>query len=182
MRHGFGGNGAPTPVKEAYLQLILPAASVVVLDQITKLWVSSTIALGEKIPVIPGFFNLVHVRNRGMAFGMMNRPGSDWGSYVLIAASCVAVALLLFWFGKAKHEGYRIVIGLSLILGGALGNLIDRLRLGEVIDFLDFCLSPLNWHWPAFNLADSAVTVGTLWLAVYMIFFQPRTGKGKGSK
>jgi signal peptidase II len=182
MRHCFGTGGAPTSVKAAYLQLILPATSVVVLDQITKLWASRTIALSQKIPVIPGFFNLVHVRNRGMAFGVMNRPGSDLGFYVLIAASFVAIALLLFWFVKAKHEGYRIVIGLSLVLGGALGNLIDRLRSGEVIDFLDFYLSPLNWHWPAFNVADSAVTVGTLWLAVYLLFFQTGTRKGGGSK
>jgi signal peptidase II len=182
MLQGFGRKGAPTSVKAAYLQLILPAGSVVILDQLTKLWVTRTIAPGEKLPVIPGLFDLVHVRNRGMAFGVMNRPGNEWGSYMLIAASFVAIALLLFWFSKAKQEGYRIVIGLSLVLGGALGNLIDRLRSGEVIDFLDFFLSPLNWHWPAFNVADSAVTVGVLWLAVYMLFFQPSREKGKGPK
>lgn len=169
-------------MKKAYLPLILPAACVLILDQITKLWVSRTIALNEAIPVIPGFFNLVHVRNRGMAFGMMNRPGSDWSSYALIAASVVAIAVLLFWFGKTKHEGYRLVMGLSLVIGGAMGNLIDRLRLGEVTDFLDFYLSSLDWHWPAFNVADSAVTVGTIWLAAYILFFQPRPGKGKGAK
>jgi signal peptidase II len=181
MRRGFGRKGAPGSVKKAILQLILPAASVVVLDQITKVWVNSAIGLGQRIPIIPGFFNLVHVRNRGMAFGVMNRPGTDWGSYALIAASLVAIALLLVWFGKAKNEGYRVVIGLSLVLGGAVGNLIDRLRSGEVVDFLDFYLGPLNWHWPAFNVADSALTVGTLWLVVYMLFFQPKKGKGDGA-
>jgi signal peptidase II len=170
MCHGFDGNGAPTSVKKAYLPIILPAACVLIVDQITKLWVSRTIALNEGIPVIPGFFNLVHVRNRGMAFGMMNRPDSEWSSYALIAASVVAIAVLLFWFGKAKHEGYRLVIGLSLVIGGAMGNLFDRLRLGEVTDFLDFYLSPLGWHWPAFNVADSAVTIGTFWLAAYILF------------
>jgi signal peptidase II len=75
-----------------------------------------------------------------------------------------------------------MVIGLSLVLGGALGNLIDRLRSGEVVDFLDFYLRPLHWHWPAFNVADSAVTVGTLWLVVYMLFFQPKKVKGDGAR
>jgi signal peptidase II len=182
MRQGFGGNGAPTSVKKAYLPLILPAACVLILDQTTKLWVSRTIALNDVIPVVPGFFNLVHVRNRGMAFGMMNSPGSDWSSYALIGASVVAIAVLLFWFGKAKHEGYRLIIGLSFVIGGAMGNLIDRLRFGEVTDFLDFYLSFFGWHWPAFNVADSAVTVGTIWLAAYIFFFQPRTGKGKAAK
>jgi signal peptidase II len=182
MRQGFGGNGAPTSVKKGYLPLILPAACVLLVDQITKLWVNRTVALNEAIPVIPGFFNLVHVQNRGMAFGMMNRPGSDLSFYALIAASVVAIAVLLFWFSKSKHEGYRLVIGLSLVIGGATGNLIDRLRLGQVTDFLDFYLSFLGWHWPAFNVADSAVTVGTIWLAAYILFFQPRTGKGKSGK
>jgi signal peptidase II len=182
MRQGFGGNGAPAPVKKAYLQLVLPAACVLIVDQMTKIWVSHTIALNEAIPVIPGLFNLVYVRNRGMAFGMMNRPGSDWTSYALIAASVVAIAVLLFWFGKAKNEGYRLVIGLSLVIGGATGNLIDRLRLGEVTDFLDFYLRSLGWHWPAFNVADSAVTVGTIWLAAYILFFQQRPRKDKGPK
>jgi signal peptidase II len=141
--------------------------------------VTRTIALNETIPVIPGLFNLVHVRNRGMAFGILNRPGADWSLYALVAASFVAIGLLLFWFSKARHEGPGVVTGLSLVLGGAVGNLVDRLALGEVVDFLDVYLSPLDWHWPAFNVADSAVTIGTLWLAAYLIFFQPKGGKAK---
>ena len=123
----------------------------------------------ETQPLISGFFNLVHVRNRGMAFGIMNRPGADWGFTLLLCATLGAVALLLFWFYRLKSEDKGMAIPLSLILGGAIGNLLDRMRFGEVIDFLDFYIGP--YHWPAFNVADSAITVGTLWLAVSLLFY-----------
>ena len=118
--------------------------------------------------MINGFFSLVHLRNRGMAFGLLNRPDLDFGFYLLTAGSVVAIGILLVWFFRIKEEARRIIIGLSLILGGAVGNLIDRLRLREVIDFLDFYLGP--FHWPAFNVADSAITIGVIWVAVHFIF------------
>jgi signal peptidase II len=117
---------------------------------------------------VTGFFNLVHVRNRGMAFGLMNRPDFDAGFYLLTVSTVVAIFLLLAWFFKLKKEGARIAFGLSLVLGGAVGNLIDRLRFREVIDFLDFHLG--QYHWPSFNVADSAITVGTFWVAIILIF------------
>ena len=129
----------------------------------------------ETQPLISGFFNLVHVRNRGMAFGIMNRPGADWGFTLLLCATLGAVALLLFWFYRLKSEDKGMAIPLSLILGGAIGNLLDRMRLGEVIDFLDFYIGP--YHWPAFNVADSAITVGTLWLAVSLLFYPASRAK-----
>ena len=116
-------------------------------------------------------FNLVHVRNRGMAFGLMNRPGQGLQFYFLVAATIGAIVLLLFWFRKMKDEDYKIIIGLGLILGGAVGNFIDRIRLGEVIDFLDFYAGP--YHWPAFNVADTAITVGILWLVVHTMIRKP---------
>jgi len=146
-----------------------PALAVLALDQITKHWIASRFPLYETQPLISGFFNLVHVRNRGMAFGIMNRPGADWGFTLLLCATLGAVALLLFWFYRLKSEDKGTAIPLSLILGGAIGNLLDRMRLGEVIDFLDFYIGP--YHWPAFNVADSAITVGTLWLAVSLLFY-----------
>jgi signal peptidase II len=118
------------PKRNTYL-LIVPALAVILLDQISKYIVLRTIALHESIPVIGGFFSLVHTRNRGMAFGLMNRPGSDFSFYFLVAATIAAVLLLLFWFTKLKDEERRLIFGLSLILGGAIGNLIDRLRLLE---------------------------------------------------
>ena len=130
-----------------------------VLDQISKSVLAYNIPKYASVPVINGFFNLVHVRNRGMAFGLMNRPGHGFQFYILIAATLGAIMLLLFWFGKMKDEDHKITLGISLILGGAVGNLIDRIRLGEVIDFLDFYLG--SYHWPAFNVADAAITSGS---------------------
>ena len=155
--------------------LLWPALAVLLLDQITKLWIASRLGLHETQPVISGFFNLVHVRNRGMAFGLMNRPGNDLGSLLLLGAALAAVALLLFWFYSLKSNDRGLLLPLALILGGAVGNLIDRIRTGEVIDFLDFCIGP--YHWPAFNAADSAITVGTLWLAVKILLHPTQTRK-----
>ena len=152
--------------------LIWPALSIVVLDQISKYIVLKSIELHGSIPVISGFFNLVHTRNRGMAFGILNRPGSDLGYYALVTATFAAIILLLFWFSRLKQEERVLAPGLSLILGGAIGNLIDRIRLREVIDFLDFDLILI--HWPAFNVADSAITVGTFWVILSLLFLRPK--------
>jgi signal peptidase II len=148
--------------------MVWPALAVVLLDQLTKWAVVARLGLYESVSVINGFFGLVHVRNRGMAFGLMNRPDLDFGFYVLTAASLVAIAVLLAWFFKIKESARHIIFGLSLILGGAVGNLIDRLRFREVIDFLDFYVG--SYHWPAFNVADSAITIGVCWVAFHFIF------------
>ena len=161
--------------KETYV-ISLPALSIIILDQISKFVIQGSIHIHGSIPVIAGFFNIVHVRNRGMAFGIMNRPGSDFSFYFLVAATIGAIVLLMFWFRRLKDEDRRIIPGLSLILGGAVGNLIDRLRFQEVIDFLDFYVGP--YHWPAFNVADSAITVGTFWVAARLIFKSPKNSKG----
>jgi len=147
--------------------MIWPALVIVFLDQISKWSIIHFLSVHESV-TITGFFNVVHVRNRGMAFGLMNRPDFDAGFYLLTVATVMAIVLLLVWFFKLKREDARIALGLSFILGGALGNLIDRLRFREVIDFLDFHLG--QYHWPSFNVADSAITVGTFWVAIILIF------------
>lgn len=159
-------------MKKDYFLFILPALAVILIDQGSKLWVAETINRFESIRVIDGFFNIVNVRNRGMVFGLMNRPDIGPGFYVLVFTTILAVLLIVYWFFRLKDEGGRFLIGLSLILGGAVGNLIDRLRLREVIDFLDFHIGA--YHWPSFNIADSSITVGAIWLAVYILFFQSR--------
>ncbi len=158
-----------------YTLLTLPALVVILLDQVSKYVVLRAIELHESIPLISGIFSLVHTRNRGMAFGLLNRPGSDFSFYFLVGATFAAVVLLLFWFTRLKDGEGKLVLGLSLILGGAIGNLIDRLRLGEVIDFLDFHIGP--YHWPAFNIADSAITVGTFWIVIILLFHSPKGSK-----
>ena len=158
-------------MKRKYSLIVFPSLAVLVLDQLTKWIIVRTIAIHKSIPVIDGFLHLVHVRNRGMAFGLMNRVGSDIPSYLLVFFTLVAVFLLLFWALGLKPGEQRMLPGLSLIIGGALGNLIDRLRLHEVIDFIDVSVG--SFHWPAFNVADSAITLGTIWVALNLLFRRP---------
>ncbi|MCF8061209.1 MAG: signal peptidase II [Deltaproteobacteria bacterium] len=155
--------------------LVVTSLAVVLLDQVSKLAVVHLIPLHGAVTVIPGFFDLVHIRNRGMAFGILNRPDANPAYYLLVGATLAAVILLLFWFRKTAGSNPRAGFGLSLIIGGAVGNLIDRIRLREVIDFLDVYAG--SFHWPAFNVADSAITVGSIWLAVVLL----RDGASEGS-
>jgi signal peptidase II len=148
--------------------MVWPALVIIILDQISKYVVIHTFRIYESVPVIAGFFNLVHVRNRGMAFGFLNRPDINFGFYILVGASLGAIALLLIWFIKLKESDRLTTLALSLILGGAIGNLIDRLRFREVVDFLDFYIGA--YHWPAFNVADSAITVGAILVAINIFF------------
>lgn len=157
-------------MKPYYALLAFPALAVITLDQASKYLIVRLIPLFGSIPVINGFFNLVHVRNRGMAFGLMNRPDPGFMFYLLVFASIGAIILLGYWALHLKNENWKITLGLSLILGGAIGNMIDRLRLKEVIDFLDFSIG--SYHWPSFNIADSAITVGAFWLAINIIMAQ----------
>jgi signal peptidase II len=103
-----------------------------------------------------------------MAFGLMNRPGFDFAFYFLVIASLTAIAIIIIWLFRLKRNDRCLTLGLSLILGGAVGNLIDRLRLREVIDFLDFFVGPYHWH--TFNIADSGITVGTFLVAIMLVF------------
>ncbi len=148
--------------------LLWSALTVFVLDQISKWAVIKELQPYECFPVIKGLLNLILVHNRGMAFGIMNRNQGGIGFYFLILATLAAVAVLLYWVRHLKESESGITFGLGLILGGAVGNLVDRVHLGSVVDFLDFHLGPL--HWPAFNVADSAITVGTIWVASYLVF------------
>jgi signal peptidase II len=180
MLSGPPRNGGTWKVSRPYRLFFIPALLVILLDQISKVIVIRTMPVHKAYPVINGLFDLVHVRNRGIAFGLMNRPDSHFSTYLLMAATIVAVLLLLFWFTRLTKEERGVTLGLSLILGGALGNLIDRVRLGEVIDFLDFYIGP--YHWPAFNVADTAITVGTLCLVLNLLFSRSgKAGRAEGT-
>jgi signal peptidase II len=134
------------------------AGLVVVLDQLTK-W--AILIWLERAMVLTPFFNLVLVWNRGVSFGMFDSE-SRVGPWVLSGLAFAVVALLLGWLRRVDDP--LTATGLGLIIGGAIGNVIDRVRFGAVIDFLDF--HALGWHWPAFNVADSAICVGALLLVV----------------
>ncbi len=156
-------------MRRYYIFFLITALAVVIIDQLSKIAVAGSIMYYESVPVINGFLNLVHVRNRGMAFGLMNRPDAQLSFYFLVVATVVAIILLILWFRSLKGGSRGLVFGLSLVLGGAIGNLIDRLRLKEVVDFIDVFIG--EYHWPAFNVADSAVTVGVFWILINVVFF-----------
>ena len=135
--------------------------AVIALDQATKALVRATLALHSRTPIWPGLFDLTHVRNRGMAFGLFNGIDGAWLRWVLVA---VAVGAVLVIWSYARREQHRlaVLVAFGAILGGALGNLIDRLRFGYVVDFL---LAHWGSHeFPAFNAADSAITMGGILL------------------
>jgi signal peptidase II len=135
------------------------AAVVVAADQATKALVLARFALGERLEIAP-FLNLVFVYNPGAAFSFLSEAGG-WQRPLLVAFALVAAAIVSVLLVRRPQERL-LCTGLALILGGALGNVIDRLRFGQVVDFLDFHAA--GWHWPAFNVADSAITVGAVLL------------------
>ena len=128
---------------------------VIVLDQLSKLWVIGAFQHGEGI-AITSFFNLVHARNTGAAFSFLASE-SGWQRFFFIGIAVAASIFITYLLYKHAAERW-FSLALSLVLGGALGNLIDRVRFGYVVDFLDFYYGA--WHFPAFNVADSAITVG----------------------
>lgn len=131
----------------------------VIVDQLTKALVTGFIPYHHSIVVIPGFFDLVHVLNRGAAFGFLNRSDMDWQFWLFLVATLVACGLILSMARTARYN--RLLFsGFGLLLGGAVGNLIDRVRLRAVIDFMDMYVG--NWHWPAFNVADMSICLGAV--------------------
>lgn len=150
------------------------AGVVVLIDQVTKQWAMDTVPLWRGVPVIDGFFNLVHVQNRGAAFGFLNREDTDWQFYFFAAVTLVAVAVLFYLAKTAKERSPLLFTSLGLILGGAIGNFIDRCRFRHVIDFLDFYVG--DWHWPAFNVADIGITCGVILMLLHMFCSARRKG------
>jgi signal peptidase II len=150
------------------------ALVVVVLDQITKLWIQNHMVLFTTRPVIPDFFNIVYVLNRGAAFGFLNRSDIAWQTYFFFAATAMAVMIIIHLLRMAHAGDTLLVVALGLILGGAIGNLIDRIKTGEVVDFLDFYWK--SFHWPAFNVADIGIFMGSLGLLV--AFYRMRRPAG----
>lgn len=134
---------------------LLMAILIILLDQVTK-WVALVgLNLAENPIIVTSFFNLVLVWNRGISFGIFNDAGAA-GPWILSGLAIAVVLGLIYWLRQA--EGWLSITALGLIIGGALGNVIDRFRFGAVIDFLDFHMA--NYHWPAFNVADAAIFVG----------------------
>ena len=153
----------------------LPYALVVVggvvLDQITKAIVAAAIPHLTSRPVIPGFFNLTVVHNRGAIFGLGSRTSSPALTAVLMAAALAALGLVVYYFLKTPPNERLTKVALSLILAGALGNQVDRIIRGYVVDFLDFYVR--GQHWPFFNVADSCISVGAVLLIISLVRRKP---------
>jgi signal peptidase II len=141
--------------------------TILVFDQLTKMIVDGTMSLHQSIPIIDGLFSLTYVRNTGAAFGIFSGSHEAFRLPFLILVSVLALGFVVVMLKRLRDEEKGLITALSLIIGGAIGNLVDRILYGEVIDFLDFYWS--HYHWPAFNVADSCITIGVLITLFYLI-------------
>ena len=158
------------------IRFLLIMVLVAVSDQLTKLWIVQQFQLHETLPVIPGFFNLTLLYNSGAAFGILSGLPMLWRQIFFISISVAALTALIIMQYKLGPRHILYSVSFSLISGGALGNMIDRLRWGKVVDFLDFYIG--KYHWPAFNVADCGITVG---IALFLLlqFWEERRAAEK---
>ena len=156
-----------TELKRRYMHCLALAAFVLGLDQASKQAVLDHLRPGELLPVIPGYFNLTLAFNRGALFGFLNDSDINWQRGLFIAAAFAAMGVILYLIRQLRPDDALGKIGLGLLLGGAAGNLVDRILIGRVVDFLDFYIG--SAHWPAFNAADCGVSVGVALLLISLI-------------
>jgi len=152
-------------------KLLFPAligGGIVLGDQLSKFYIHNAFRLHESKVIIEGFFSLTYIRNPGAAFGLFAEHNAGFRSVFFAVVSVIALCLLAYFFWETPKEETLGLVAISLLFGGAVGNMIDRFRLGEVIDFLDFYIG--QSHWPAFNVADSAITVGISLLLFHVYF------------
>ncbi len=145
---------------KTWMPILILSLPLYLLDQITKLWILLTMPHGGSNEVIPGFFNLVHVRNTGAAFGI----GRNQNEFFLVLSLCAFIVILYLW-AKGKFQQPLTKFSVALLLSGIAGNLTDRIIHGHVIDFLDVIL-PFYGHWPAFNVADSCICIAAVLLVI----------------
>ncbi len=153
-------------MKKTFPYFILTGV-LLIADQVSKCLVSQKVMLYSTVSVIPGFFNITHIHNRGAIFGAFGRASSPLVYVILTLTSLTVLALVGYYFIKTPPSERGLKISLSFILAGALGNLIDRIFRGYVIDWLDFYVR--RWHWPFFNLADSCITIGAALLVFFLL-------------
>jgi len=153
-------------LKNKYLWVGSIVSVILILDQVTKYIIEKRVRLYEVITVIPGFFNITHVRNKGAAFSLFASAPASFRALFFITVSIIAIVVIAFLIKKTAE--FLQLLAFSLIAAGAAGNLIDRIRYGEVVDFVQWYVK--SYYWPSFNVADSAITVGVVFLAYDMIF------------
>lgn len=161
-------------MKTRYTLFAIISIVGILIDQITKAVIDRSMQLFDSIPVLENFFHITYVRNKGAAFSFLSN--ASWRLPFFITVSMVAALVILVAFNRLRDDQKLAHVSLAMIFSGAVGNLIDRIRLGEVIDFLD-----AHWyrhHWPAFNVADSLICVGVFLLAIDMLLEEKRLKKG----
>ena len=159
-------------LRNKYLFLFIISSALIIIDQYTKFMVSLHIPLNYSVNVVAGFFNLTHIRNSGVAFGIFSEQNSELKPYLLIFVSIIAIIAILIIFHQTERGKKLVQTGLVLLFSGAIGNLIDRVLHKEVIDFIDIFFE--NKHWPAFNVADACITIGViLMLADLLVSSKP---------
>ncbi|MDR3553537.1 MAG: signal peptidase II [Syntrophobacteraceae bacterium] len=146
---------------------VIPIGILVISDQLTKYLIARSIPANTGFAVVPGFFNVVYVHNPGGAFSLFASAGHPWAVYALAGISIAVVAAIAYAFGKTRKGDNWTRIAYVCVAGGAVGNLVDRIRFGEVTDFLDFHAG--NLHWPAFNVADMAISTGAVMLLISLM-------------
>ena len=149
------------------LRWLLLSAAIIVADQITKLVALDHLQLHESIPVIGGLLNWTLAYNEGAAFSFLSDAGG-WQRWFFTILALVISVVLVVWLRRTSRSDWHTALPLSLVLGGAIGNVVDRVRFGHVVDFIDVYYG--TWHWPAFNIADSAISVGAVLLIVFGLF------------
>lgn len=156
-----------------YTIILIITLPIIVLDQLSKFYIQKTMKLHQAIKVIDGLFDITYVLNKGAAFSFLADKPAAFTAPFFIIISVVAIGIIGFLFYKTEKDDYVSLIAFALLLAGSIGNLIDRIRHGAVTDFLDFYIQ--QYHWPAFNVADSAITIGISLLFFSLIFFKKKT-------
>ena len=156
----------PNPKPNALIWL-LASAAVIVLDQLSKRWVLTSLPEYTAIPVIDGFWNWYRTYNTGAAFSFLADAGG-WQTWFFTALAFLISAVLAFWLARTARGDWRTALPFALVIGGAVGNVIDRLQHGHVIDFIQWYWR--GYYWPAFNLADSAIVAGAVGIALFGLF------------
>jgi len=149
--------------------LLAISLSIIFLDQVSKSWIEHNVSFYQSIQVIPNFFHITHIQNTGGAFGVLSEFKGILFKSFFILFTLLTIGAVVFLYFKLEPNQHAPALGIVLIIGGALGNLIDRIRLGGVIDFID--VHYYSHHWPAFNVADSAITLGAVLLGI-LIFLK----------
>lgn len=162
------------PVRPNALRWLVVSLLVIMLDQLSKAWVLDSLPEFTAVPVIEGVWNWYRTYNTGAAFSFLS-DASGWQKYFFVALALVITGLLGYWLSRTPRRDWKTALPYALVIGGALGNVIDRLLHGHVIDFIQVYYWP-GREWPAFNIADSAIVAGAIGIALFGLFGGKRTG------